>query len=267
MTVMQALLIALVLLVFTVGEAWFAYPMINQPLVLCPIVGLIMGDVVTGITAGATLQMIFLGTMQIGGTVPADAPLGSVIGTAFAISMGKSVEVALTFAVPISMLGSFLIVLAYIIRGLFNPKVEQLINDGNGKGLERLYYGLAVIPEIPRVLAAFITLLIGSNFAKTIIDFIPATVIDGLNFATDLMPAVGIALLLRMMWNKKYGIYYVLGLLLVSFFQLEVIGVAAVGVVLAVILYIEGDKLSGSGQTKQVVTTGAMSVEEELFND
>ncbi|MDH6365412.1 mannose/fructose/N-acetylgalactosamine-specific phosphotransferase system component IIC [Enterococcus sp. PF1-24] len=268
-TITQALLVSLLLLVFTVGEAWFAYPMINQPLVLCPIVGLIMGDLQTGITAGATLQMIFLGTMQIGGTVPQDAPLGSVIGTAFAISMGQSVEVALTFAVPISMLGSLLIVLAYVIRGLFNPMVEKMVNEGNGKGLERLYYGLAVIPEIPRALVVFFTLIAGSGFAKVIIDTIPQTIIDGLNYATDLMPAVGIALLLRMMWSKQYGVYYFVGLILVSFFKLDVIGVACAGVALAVILFLENRNKQNNFTAAQgsTVAAGELSAEEELFND
>ena len=77
--IVQALLIALAVWLIVGLEAWLAYPMINAPIVLCPIVGLIMGDVHTGIVAGATLQLIFLGVMQIGGTLPADATLGSVL--------------------------------------------------------------------------------------------------------------------------------------------------------------------------------------------
>ena len=100
-----ALLITLVVWVITWAEAWFAYPMVNTPLVLCPVVGLILGDLQAGVIAGATLQLIFLGVMQIGGTLPADASLGAVIGTAFSITMGQDVETALTFAVPIAVLG------------------------------------------------------------------------------------------------------------------------------------------------------------------
>ena len=127
--IVQALLIALAVWLIVGLEAWLAYPMINAPIVLCPIVGLIMGDVHTGIVAGATLQLIFLGVMQIGGTLPADATLGSVFGTAMAIAMGQSVEVAMSLAIPVAMVGSMFTFLGYVVRGLFNPWVSKYCEE------------------------------------------------------------------------------------------------------------------------------------------
>ena len=135
-----ALLITLVVWVITWAEAWFAYPMINTPLVLCPIVGLLLGDLQAGIIAGATLQLVFLGVMQIGGTLPADASLGSVIGVAFSITLGQDVETALTFAVPIAALGSTFTLVKYLINGLVNPYVEKLVEKGDTKGIERVHF-------------------------------------------------------------------------------------------------------------------------------
>lgn len=98
------------------GVKRLAYPIINTPLVLCPIVGAICGDLGAGIVAGATLQLIFLGVMAIGGTLPADAALGSIVGTFLAIQTGQSVEVAVTFAVPVALIGSSLTFVGYFIR-------------------------------------------------------------------------------------------------------------------------------------------------------
>lgn len=266
MSVFQAGLISLVTWVISSGEAWLAYPMINQPLVLCPIVGLIMGDFTLGVIAGATLQLVFMGVMGIGGTLPADSTLGSVIGTAFAISMGQSVEVALTFAVPIAAVGSIFTLIGYLLRGLFNPLVEKYCAAGNDKALERLHLGLAFLPDLPKNIVLFAALVFGAGPAEQLVNMIPDVVIAGLDYASNLMPAVGIALLLRMMWSRKMAVYFFAGFLLVAFLGMPLISVACMGVVLAVVLYLE----TWSREKKQaaaVTAGGESTAEEELFND
>ncbi len=261
MTVVQALSIALVVLLMEWAEGWFAYPMLNTPLVICPIVGLILGDLQTGIIAGATLQLVFMGAMGIGGTLPADATLGSVIGTAFAITMGKSVEVALTFAVPIAALGSFLTLLVYFIHGLFNPMAERFCETGNTKGIEILHFLIAFLSGVPKAVITFSALLFGSGPAERLISMLPQVVINGLNYASGLLPAVGIALLLRMMWSKKMAVYFFVGFLLVAYFKLPIMGVAAVGAVLAIIIILE------ERANQKAAPAAAKNAEEELFND
>ena len=255
-----ALLITLVVWVITWAEAWFAYPMVNTPLVLCPVVGLILGDLQAGVIAGATLQLIFLGVMQIGGTLPADASLGAVIGTAFSITMGQDVETALTFAVPIAVLGSTLTLLKYIINGLVNPYVEKLCEKGDVKGIEMVHILVSFLPDLPKMLVLFAALAFGTGFAQGLIDAIPEVVQSGLDYATNLMPAVGIALLLKMMWSGRMAVYFFLGVVLVSYFNAPILAVACVGVILAVIIIMNEGKAAPAGQAAQ-------SVEEELFND
>jgi mannose/fructose/N-acetylgalactosamine-specific phosphotransferase system component IIC len=265
MSVIQAAIISFMTWIISSGEAFLAYPMVNQPLVLCPLVGFIMGDVETGVIAGATLQLVFLGVMPIGGTLPPDATLGSVIGTAFAISMGQSVEIALSFALPIAVVGSIFTLVGYLLRGLFNPMVERLCEKGDTKGLERLHVALAFLPDLPKIVILFLALVVGSGPAEALVAAIPQVVIDGLNYASDLMPAVGIALLLRMMWTKKIAVYFFLGVLLVAYLNMPMLSVAALGVVIAVVLFLENwskeRKMAAAG------ATAPTTAEEELFND
>ena len=260
MDITLALAIAVVTWLIGSLEAWFAYPMINTPLVLCPIVGLLCGDLQTGVVCGATLQLVFLGVMGIGGTLPADAALGSIIGTAFAITMGQDVEVAMTFAVPVSLIGSTFTFLGYLIRTLFTPYVEKIVEKGNQKGLEILHICLAFIPEIPKYIVLFAALAFGSGLAESLIAMVPQVIIDGMDYASNLIPAVGIALLLKMMWNKSMAVYFFLGVILVCFFGADTLSVALIGVVIAVILNIE----KGKEPAVQAVTTNES---EDLFND
>jgi mannose/fructose/N-acetylgalactosamine-specific phosphotransferase system component IIC len=261
MSITQILLIALVVLILEWVEIWFAYPMVNTPLVLCPIIGLIMGDLNTGIVAGATLQLVFMGAMGIGGTLPADSTLGAVIGTALAISMDRSVEVVLTFAVPIAALGSFLTLLVYIVHGFFNPMVERFCEKGNARAIEWLHFLIAFLSGLPKAIVTFSALALGSGPAEKLISILPDYVSHGLNYATDLIPAVGIALLLRMMWSRKMAVFYFAGFLLAAYLKMPIMGVAAFGIIVAVVLALEerGARLESPAIAK--------NAEEELFND
>lgn len=262
MTIVQALMIAIICWLIAGSEAWFAYPMINTPLVICPVVGAILGDLGMGITCGATLQLVFLGVMGIGGTLPADAALGSIIGTAFAMTTGQSVEIALTFAVPVSLIGSTFTFLGYLIRTLFTPITHKFAEAGNQRALELEHLGLAFLPELPKYLVVFLVLSFGNGIAEDLIAIIPQTFIDGMDFATGLMPAVGIALLLKMMWNKSMAVYFFFGVVLACFFAQGTLSVALMGVIVAVIVIsLEGNK------EKQSVAVEVTQDDGGLFND
>ena len=75
------------------------------------------------------------------------------------------------------------------------------------KGLERLQLGLAFLPELPKCIVLFVALAFGSGLAESIVSMIPEVVTSGLDYATGLMPAVGIALLLKMMWSNKMAVW------------------------------------------------------------
>lgn len=263
MTLIQAISIALIFWVIVCAESWLAYPMINTPLVLCPIVGAILGNFELGITSGATLQLIFLGTMGIGGTIPADASLGSIVGTSLAITTGQSVEIALTFAVPISLLGSTFTFLRFMIITACTPITRKFAKAGNQRALTLQHMGLAFFTDFYKYIILALVLYIGNDIAESIIALIPQSVIDGMDFATGLMPAVGIALLLKTMWNKSMAVYFFFGVVLACFFAQGTLSVALVGVIVAVII-ISMD----TSKEKQVVAMGtAPSDDGGLFND
>src|SRR4051812_6678333 len=81
---------------------WF----FERPIIMAPLTGLIMGDFHMGLIVGGTLELIFMGAADIGGSVPPNYTIGSILGAAFAISSGQGTETALLVAIPASLLGS-----------------------------------------------------------------------------------------------------------------------------------------------------------------
>lgn len=66
----QALLVGLAVIFCDFVETWFSYPMTTRPLIVGTVIGIVLGDITTGIVVGASLELVFMGVMAIGGTVP-----------------------------------------------------------------------------------------------------------------------------------------------------------------------------------------------------
>ena len=93
--------IALGLVAFIAGLDLFnGLTHIHRPVVLGPVVGLILGDLNTGILTGGTLELVWMGLAPLAGAQPPNVIIGTIVGTAFAISTGVKPEVAVGVAVP-----------------------------------------------------------------------------------------------------------------------------------------------------------------------
>src|SRR5260221_9628583 len=121
------------------SEDFLGTTLINRPLVLGPLVGLVLGDLTQGIVIGATLELIFMGNIKVGAAIPPDVITGGVLGTAFAIISGKGPAIALALAVPISILAEMVLSSLFVFRPVFNKKFNAYAEAGNYKGLQRLH--------------------------------------------------------------------------------------------------------------------------------
>ena len=99
----QAILIGLIGM-FVTFEWMLGTNLGSRPIITGVLVGLVMGDLQTGIILGATLEMIFIGSITLGAAVPPDVITGGILGAAFAISTGNGADVALALAFPIATL-------------------------------------------------------------------------------------------------------------------------------------------------------------------
>ena len=86
----------------SIDEQTFGACMMSRPLFTGPIVGLIMGDVTTGIIIGASLEAMFMGSIMVGSAVPPEVYASSVLSIAVAIQSGTGVGTAVALALPFS---------------------------------------------------------------------------------------------------------------------------------------------------------------------
>ena len=235
---------------FILAVLWFiekvgGTPMVIRPIVVSPIVGLALGDLKTGLLIGATLELVFMGAIQIGGAVPPDVLVGSGLGTAFAIMNGQGADVALALALPIAVVAQSLKVIVFIMRSWF---MDFALKLAAGLLLQCIMY----------FVVAFVAIAVGADAVESIIASIPEGIMGGLKIAGGLLPAVGFALLLQPMLTSKNIIYFVIGFACVAYLNLPVLAVTIFAIGIAYVVCFDCKNSNG------VIKKDEM---EELFDE
>lgn len=104
MNVVQLILLVLVAAITGMGSV-LDERQTHRPLVACTLVGLVLGDLKTGIILGGSLEMIALGWMNVGAAMAPDAALASVISAILVIVGKQSIGEGIAVAVPIAAAG------------------------------------------------------------------------------------------------------------------------------------------------------------------
>lgn len=199
--------------------------------------GLVMGDVTLGLTVGATLQLMILGVGTYGGASIPDYMTGAIIGTAFGVMSGKGLEFALALAVPIGLFLVQLDVLARFSNTYFQHKADKYADEGNTKGIERMNILGALPWGLSRGIPVFVALIFGSTIVENLLKVFPSWLMGGLKVSGGILPALGIAILLRYLPVKKNIAYLVIGFILAAYLKVSMVGVALAGVALAFIAF------------------------------
>ncbi|MBP1045115.1 PTS sugar transporter subunit IIC [Enterococcus sp. BWM-S5] len=224
------------------------------PLFAATVTGLVMGDLQTGLMIGATLQLMTLGVATYGGATVPDFLSGAIMGTAYAILSGKGAEYGIGVAVPIGLLLTQLDILGRMTNTFFQHKADRYAAEGNYKGVERCNV-LGIFPwTLSRIIPVFIGLAFGEQVVNVINEMIPVWVMNGLKAAGAILPAMGIAILMRYLPIKKYWPYFIIGFVLMAYFAefFSVLGVALVGLALAA-LYVMNQNNRPAAATASVV--------------
>jgi fructoselysine and glucoselysine-specific PTS system IID component len=229
------LLIALIAM-FGHSEDFLGTTLLSRPLVLGPLVGLVLGDLNQGVIIGATLELIFMGNIKVGAAIPPDVITGGVLGTAFAIISGKGPAIALAIAVPVSILAEMMISSLFVFRAVINKKFNQYADEGDFNGIQRLHILSGILRPILMGIIILLALQLGATVMKDFLALIPAWVQTGLQVAGNMLPALGFALLMNLMFNKTVAPYFFLGFMLAAYLKLPVIAIGGLGVIIALIV-------------------------------
>ena len=248
MSIFQALLLALFgwmssiyspVLMGGLG-GWYT---LGRPLVSGMVIGIILGDVQTGIIMGAAIQMLYIGLVTPGGAMPADVNFASWLGIPLAMVGGAGTEFALALAVPLSTLGVFAVYGLCAINLFFVHKQDAYVEKGEFDKAARI----PIVGQITNIALRFFPILIinyfGADLVSKLVEIMPLWLTDILQIFANMLPLVGFMLLMRTLVKKDLDlIYFVLGFILVSVANIGMIPIVIAALVIAYLKYQTSEK-------------------------
>lgn len=266
-TLTAALLCAIAYFICFGGNWLIGQNMADQPIVVGSLVGLLLGDLHTGLILGAALQALFIGAVNVGGAVSLNPSFGTTLAIAFAILSGGDTKFALAIAVPLGLLGGLLEIGINILCSSFGDAWDKAAENGDEKRIVFLHYGVWFLKYFMFAVVIFVSVLAGATPVTNFVNNLPDFITNGLGVVAGLLPAVGFAMLLKMVWSSKLAIFYIFGFCAVAYLKLPLIAVAVFGIVIAIVLAsIDQDILKAKNvNSSSVVPSGSAELEEEDF--
>lgn len=238
MNFVQLILLALVAAITGMGSV-LDERQTHRPLVACTLVGLVLGDVKTGVLLGGALEMIALGWMNVGAAMAPDAALASVISAILVIVGKQPIGQGIAIAVPIAAAGQVLTIFVRTITVFFQHKADKYAEEANFRGIEMCHFaGLALQALRVAIPAVLVRLIAGTSVVEGMLNSIPEVVTRGLQIAGGFIVVVGYAMVINMMEAKALMPFFFLGFVVAAFTGFNLVGLGILGLCIA-ILYIQ----------------------------
>lgn len=212
---------------------------LQRPLVCGFIAGIILGEPVQGAVIGGAINLVYLGFMSAGGSMPADMGLAGVLGTTYAIAGGLDTATALAIAVPIGVLGTIVWYGRMTFDSVFVHMADKYIEN---EEYDKIWRANVLYPQIlcffatavPCALAAYF----GAAYIQGMLDLLSGTILSVFQLIGGIMPALGIAITLMYIYKGEARVFLYIGFILAvySHFSLLTLGIIAL---LTAIVYVQ----------------------------
>lgn len=195
-----------------------------------------MGHPVQGAVIGATINLVYLGFMSAGGSMPADMALAGILGTAYAIAGGLDTDTALALAVPIGILGTIVWAGRMTFDSFFVHIADNYIEK---EEYHKIWRANVLFPQImcfcmtaiPCAFAAYF----GANYIQGIINMLSGKVLTVFQIIGGLMPALGIAITLQYIFKGESRIFLFAGFLLAVYSGLPLLTLGIIALIVAIV--------------------------------
>ncbi|ARD16907.1 PTS mannose/fructose/sorbose transporter subunit IIC [Edwardsiella piscicida] len=262
-TTLQIVLIFIVACIAGMGSILDEFQF-HRPLVACTLIGIVLGDMKTGIIIGGTLEMIALGWMNIGAAVAPDAALASIISTILVIAGGQSIGAGIALAIPLAAAGQVLTIIVRTITVGFQHAADGAAERGDLRAISYLHCSALLLQAMRIAIPAVIVAVsVGTDAVHSMLSAIPEVVTTGLGIAGGMIVVVGYAMVINMMRAGYLMPFFYLGFVTAAFTNFNLVALGVLGLVMA-ILYIQLNPKYNKAQVVQSAANGNNDLDNEL---
>jgi mannose/fructose/N-acetylgalactosamine-specific phosphotransferase system component IIC len=211
----------------------------GRPLIAGTVAGMIVGDVNLGLAIGGTLELTALGVYTYGGATIPDYPTGAIVGVALAEAtsgdLASKLAIGLTIGIPAAVLLSALDPIGRFLPTFWIHAADRAAAEGDSRRLTLLHWTAFIPWGLVRFIPTFVAVQAGRGAVQNIQDAIPAGFTQGMTLVGGMLPAVGFAMLLRIMPVNRYWYMLTIGFVLFAYLHVALQGIAIFGVGIAAI--------------------------------
>ena len=263
MTIFQEVLLGLIA-VFGWCEYVDGINKSTRPIVMCTLVGLVLGDLSQGVIIGGTLELATMGMMGIGISIPINITIAGVLGAGFAIAGGLSAEAAVALAIPVGIVFRLLEHLA--TTGYDLVAAKMLFDHPERNTPQRvtkafwLIFGLSCLFMF---LTVFLSLLVGAETVAAVANAIPENIMNAIGTGTNLLAALGFAMLFNLTRTPKTMAFFFIGFALASYLGMPTMAIAILGAAAAAIAFFFGDDRAAAGAAEDDILDDFDALDDE----
>ena len=140
-----------------------------------------------------------------------------------------------------SKIAMIMAMLCLAIKNILNAALPILVDradvfsgQGNLKGVYAMHFLIGLTGIIMAFLLCSLSFYLGADAIQGMLDFIPPFVLAGFGVAANILPAMGFAMLGRLVLTKQLVPFYFLGFLLCSYANVPVLGVALIAIIIGI---------------------------------
>ena len=263
---LQIILIFIVSAIIGMGSVLDSFQT-HRPLIACTLIGLILGDIKTGIILGGTLELIALGWMNIGAAQSPDSALASVISTILVIVGNQEIGAGIAVALPLAAAGQVLTVIARTITVAFQHAADKYAEDANFKMIDFCHIAALVVQALRVAIPALIiSIFVSPEGVSNMLGMIPEFVTSGLQIASGIIVVVGYAMVLNMMGAKYLMPFFFLGFVVAAFTDFNLVAFGILGAVMA-ITYVQLNPKFNMPKTVAVTSNVSNNLDDDLDDE
>ncbi|MCI9383229.1 MAG: PTS N-acetylgalactosamine transporter subunit IIC [Lachnospiraceae bacterium] len=236
-TLMQSIGLAIMAIIVGV-DFWLEGLFIFRPIIVSTLTGVILGDVQLGLLTGGITELAFAGLTPAGGTQPPNPVLAGVMSTVIAYTTKTEASGAMALALPFSFLMQYIILFCYSTFSFFMKGADKAAEEADTAKIVKINMTCTAIIALLYGLVVFLCAYVAQDAMKTFVEILPAWLTHGFEVAGGILPAVGFAMLLKVMLKGEFVPYLLIGFVIACFLDYSnLLPIAVVGVALALFVY------------------------------
>lgn len=230
-TLLQGSLLSL--LAFVVGmdfylEVFFWF----RPIIVGTITGLILGDIQTGIIGGGIAELAFAGLTPAGGSQPPNPILAGLMTPVISYTTGLNAVQSLALALPFSFLMQYVVLMFWSTYSFLMPKLDEYAKKTETRKFILLNVFSLVFVGFVYAVVVFLSAYLAQDAMREIVSRMPEWLAHGFSIIGGVLPAIGFAMLLKIMlkgWLIPYLLFGLVFALFIPYNNLLPLATVAVG--------------------------------------